>query len=179
MFGLVLVAAALGLSNFAAAIGIGLAGVDATVRWRVGIVFGVFEAAMPLCGLLLGNQVAGSLGSASSDIGAGLLVATGVYTIWQARRTRAERPPLGRRVGSLITTAMALSIDNLVVGFALGTYEVPLVIAITLIAIVSIGMSLVGLELGARLGRAIEVWSEEVSGAVLIAVGLAIAVGLL
>lgn len=51
MLALILVATALGLSNFAAAIGIGLSGVDTRVRLRVAIVFGTFEAAMPLPGL--------------------------------------------------------------------------------------------------------------------------------
>jgi putative Mn2+ efflux pump MntP len=36
----------------------------------------------------------------------------------------------------------------------------------------------VGLELGHRLGRRIEEWSEELGGAVLILVGIAIAAGL-
>jgi|ERR1039458_9563089 hypothetical protein len=68
VLGLILVATALGLPNFAAAIGIGLSGVDARVRLRVAIVFGVFETAMPLLGLFLGRQLAASFGSASSYV---------------------------------------------------------------------------------------------------------------
>ncbi len=45
--------------------------------------------------------------------------------------------------------------------------------------VVSVGMSLAGLELGHRLGRRVEEWSEEIGGAVLILVGIAIAVGIL
>src|SRR5580704_4374709 len=47
---LVLVALSLGLSNFAAAIGIGVVGTDARTRVRVGVVFGIFEAGMPVLG---------------------------------------------------------------------------------------------------------------------------------
>ena len=54
-----LVALSLGLSNFAASIGIGISGVDARTRWRVGLVFGLFEAGMPIVGLLLGRGLAG------------------------------------------------------------------------------------------------------------------------
>ncbi len=43
MFALLLVAASLGLSNFAAAIGIGVSGVDTQTRLRVGIIFGIFD----------------------------------------------------------------------------------------------------------------------------------------
>jgi manganese efflux pump family protein len=73
----------------------------------------------------------------------------------------------------------ALSIDNLVVGFALGTRKVPLVAAAATIAVVGVGMPLVGLELGDRLGGLAEKWSEEIGGVMLILVGVAMAVRLL
>jgi manganese efflux pump family protein len=73
----------------------------------------------------------------------------------------------------------SLSIDNLVVGFALGSYQVSIVAAAVVIAIVSVTMSLVGLEVGDRLGGIAAEWSEEVGGVVLIVVGAAIAAGLL
>jgi putative Mn2+ efflux pump MntP len=44
--------------------------------------------------------------------------------------------------------------------------------------VVSVGMSLVGLELGSRLGEAMEGRAEEAGGAVLILVGLALGFGL-
>ncbi len=45
--------------------------------------------------------------------------------------------------------------------------------------VISVAMSLVGLELGSRLGTRIEAWSEELGGGVLILVGLALAFGIL
>lgn len=68
---LVLVALSLGLSNFAAAIGMGVAGVDARTRVRVGIVFGIFEAGMPILGLALGHSLASTLGHATHWVGGG------------------------------------------------------------------------------------------------------------
>ncbi len=65
------------------------------------------------------------------------------------------------------------------VGFALGAYKVPLVEAAIVIAMVSVGMSLVGLEIGRRLGRSVEQWSAELGGAVLVFVGILIASGVL
>ncbi len=137
LLGLALVAAALGLSNFATAIAIGLSGVDARVRVRVGLVFGTFEAAMSVVGLLLGHHLARSLGSVSASVGGALLMATGAYTVWQARRIRSDQAPVGPRAGALVVSG-ALSIDNLVVGFALGTRKVPLVVAAAVIAVVSV-----------------------------------------
>jgi len=179
VLGLLLVAAGLGLSNFAAAIGIGLSGLDAGVRLRVGMVFGAFEAAMPLLGLVLGHRIAHALGGETTYVGGGLLIATGCYTLWQARRSQPDHAPVGARLGPLIVTGASLSIDNLVVGFALGSHKVSIPVAAVVIAIASVTMSLVGLELGERLEEVAEKWSEEIGGVVLILVGLAIGAGLL
>jgi hypothetical protein len=55
-------------------------------RLRVGLAFGLFEAAMPLLGLLLGHSLAGAPGHAAHWIGAAVLIATGLYGLIQALR---------------------------------------------------------------------------------------------
>ncbi len=47
MLTLLLVAGSVGADNFAAAVAIGLAGVDRHLRLRIAVVFGLFEAGMP------------------------------------------------------------------------------------------------------------------------------------
>ena len=74
----------------------------------------------------------------------------------------------------LIVTGAALSVDNLVVGFALGAYDVNVLSAAVIFAVVGVGMSLAGLELGRWLGTGVERWSGEVGAAVLVVVGVAI-----
>jgi len=179
VLGLVLVAFSLGASNIAASIGIGLAGVDNRTRLRVGVVFGLFEAAMPILGLVIGRSTSQQLGSAGHGVGAGLLVAVGAYTIATGLRSGRDKPPSTNRSRRLLLTGLALSIDNLVVGFALGAFHVEFVLAAAVIAVISVGMSLVGLEIGGRLGSKLEHRSELIGGAVLIAVGVALATGLL
>jgi putative Mn2+ efflux pump MntP len=187
MLAVMLVALSLGLSNFAAAIGIGVAGVDAGTRLRVGIIFGMFEAGMPVLGLLLGHGLAHTLGGAARWIGAALLIATGVYAAVQAIRSQdgqsgqnghlpaeAARP----RTGRLLVTGLALSIDNLAVGFALGAYHVNFAAAAIVIGLVSVTLSLAGLELGDRLGTTIGQRGELLGGLVLVAVGIAVASGI-
>jgi putative Mn2+ efflux pump MntP len=195
---LLLVALSVGLSNFAGAVGIGLSGVDRRTRLRVGVAFGLFEALMPVLGLLIGHDLAARLGGYSGYVGGLLLILTGVYTIWQGRREHEEvergnaggRTPLreGRakpsprtppRAPNLVMTAFALSIDNLVVGFALGVYNVSVFEAAVVMGVVSVLLSLLGLELGSRLGKRVEAWSEELGGGVLVLIGLALAFGLL
>jgi manganese efflux pump family protein len=180
-----LIAVSLGLSNFAASIGIGITGIDARTRLRVGVIFGLFETGMPILGLVLGHDLARSLGHAAHWIGAALLIATGLYAVIQPVRARNKsggqraETAVGQRTGRLVVTGLALSIDNLAVGFALGTYHVSLIPAVTVIGAVSVCLSLIGLELGHRLGAKTGEHGEILGGLVLIGVGVAIATGAL
>ena len=182
MLTIFLVAISVGLGNFAGAIGIGLSGLDALLRIRVAVVFGVFEAGMPVAGLVISHSLAKSLGSHAGEIGGVILGLTGLYGVVAAliaRRREAEAAlnPTPQGLGRLMVIAAALSIDNLAVGFALGTYHVSLAAATVTIAVVSIGLSLVGLELGNRIGVRIGEYSELLGGAVLIGVGVLLGVG--
>lgn len=185
MVAVLLIAVSLGLSNFAASIGIGISGVDARTRLRVGVVFGLFETGMPILGLVLGHDIARSLGHSAHWIGAALLIATGLYAVMQSVGARNKSggqragTVVGQRTGRLLVTGVALSIDNLAVGFALGTYHVSLVPAVAVIGAVSVCLSLIGLELGSRLGAKTGDHGEILGGLVLIGVGVAIATGAL
>ena len=98
---LLLLAVALGLSNFAAAIGIGVSGVSRDVRVRVAVVFGLFEAGMPVVGLVLGESLASGLGHAAHWLGAAALDRrAGAVSLWQAwLEPRGTDPGRDRRGG--------------------------------------------------------------------------------
>lgn len=183
MLALVLIALSLGLSNFAASVGIGVSGVDARTRVRVGVIFGLFETAMPILGLLLGRSLATALGHAAHWIGAALLIATGTYAVIQALRSPAspnDQEPAtraGLRTGRLLVTGVALSIDNLAIGFALSTFHINLAVAAIIIGAVSVSMSLIGLELGNRIGARLGARGELIGGLVLIGVGVVVTSG--
>jgi manganese efflux pump family protein len=189
MLALLLVALSLGLSNFAASVGLGASGVDHRTRLRVGLVFGFFETAMPIIGLLAGRGAAGALGHATRWLAAALLIATGLYGLVQALRAAHDgagagtqgEPPQGepQRLGQLLVTGLALSIDNLAVGFALSAVHVSLPVAVIVIGAVSVTLSLLGLELGHRLSTRIGGRGEVLGGLVLIGVGAAVAAGVL
>jgi manganese efflux pump family protein len=182
LLSLLLVSVSVGLSNFAGAIGIGLSGINVRTRIRVGIAFGFFEALMPAIGLIVGHSVEGFFGQYGKYVGGAVLILTGTYTIIQARFINVEtkvRMPRSARTESLLVTALALSVDNLAIGFALAVYPVDVWLAALTFGVVSIVMSLVGLEIGHFVGKRAEAWSEEIGGAVLVLVGIAIAVGVL
>jgi putative Mn2+ efflux pump MntP len=184
---LFLASAAVGLSNLAASVGIGMAGVNARVRLRVGVVFGVFEAGMPIVGLLIGQRLATEAGMVVRWPGAILLMLIGGLGVLRSVRARRANPPpadahaeLGiRRRGTirLLVSGLVLSMDNLVIGFALGTYGTSVAVGAIVIGAVSVGMSLVGLELGGLLGRWAGRRSDQMSGFILILVGAALAGG--
>lgn len=191
MIALLLAAAAVGLSNLAASVGIGVAGVNARVRLRVGVVFGVFEAGMPVVGLLIGQGLATEVGRVVRWPGAILLMLIGVLGVLRSLKARSASPPpadepatataptLIPRRGTvrLLASGLVLSMDNLVVGFALGTYGVGILVGAIVIGAVSVVMSLAGLELGGLLGRWAGRRGDQMSGVALILVGAAIAGG--
>jgi manganese efflux pump family protein len=182
---LLALAAVVGLSNFAASIGIGVSGVSGRTRVRVAVVFGLFEAGMPVAGLALGQSLAASLGQAARWLGAAALIAVGALSLVQAWRSRAPRGPEPReprearswRTGRVLVSGLALSSDNLAAGFVLGAYHTSLGEAALVFGAVSVAMSLAGLELGAKIGIATGDRSELIASAMLIAVGAAIAAG--
>jgi manganese efflux pump family protein len=180
---LLLVALGLGLDNFAASVSIGLSGVSASTRLRVAVIFGLFETGVPILGVLLGHGLAGDLGHAARWTGAALLIGTGGYTLAQAARERRhENPspaPAPQTTRRLLVTGIALSIDNLAVGFALGTSHISLALAAIVIGAVSVALSLAGLELGRRLGTLAGAYGELAGGLILVGVGIAIVAGIL
>lgn len=177
---LVIVAASVGLSNMAAAIGLGAGGIDRLTRLRVIVIFGLLEAGMPIIGLLIGHRVASALGRETRWLAAVLLVAVGVYSIVQAVRDQGTVTQ-SRSLGpvKLVLTGFALSLDNLIAGFALGAYQVSVAVGALVFGAVSVAMSLAGLEFGARIGRRLGDSGELLGGVALIGVGAAIALGAL
>jgi len=180
---LLLLAIALGLSNFAAAIGIGVSGVRGRDRVQIAVVFGVFEAGMPVLGVVLGQGLASSLGHVARWLGGAALIVIGVTGVVLARRGSRPAPDgaaAGRsswRLGRVVASGLALSADNLAAGFALGAYHTGLAVAATVFGVVSVVMSLAGLELGAALGARASDRCELVASVMLIAVGSAAAAG--
>jgi putative Mn2+ efflux pump MntP len=182
MVALLLVAVSVGLSNFVAAIGIGTSGVDNRTRLRVALVFGLYEAGMPIAGLFLGQRFAIVLGQASHWLGGALLIVLGLYGLIRSIRSAGDgdaAQPKSVAKSRLLISGFALSIDNLVIGFALGTYQIAILTGAIVIGLVSVALSMIGLELGARLGKWSGQRSEQLGGLILISVGVAIAAGTL
>lgn len=180
MVALLLLAVAVGLSNLAGAIGIGVSGVNGPLRLRIAVLFGLFEAGMPVLGLVLGRGAASGLGRWAPWLGGGLLITVGLVSLALTLRgsgggTRRDAGQWG--TWRVLVSAVALSVDNLAAGFALGAFQVGLAVAAPVFGVVSVIMSLAGLELGARIGAAAGDRSELIACAMLVGVGAAMAAG--
>ncbi|MBV9204618.1 MAG: manganese efflux pump [Actinobacteria bacterium] len=105
--------------------------------------------------------------------------AAGLIRGWRERGQEARAAPDAGRwgVGRLLAGGLALSGDNLAAGFALGAYHVSLAVAAGVFGVVSVAMSLAGLELGERIGAAAGERSELVACALLVVVGAVIVAG--
>jgi manganese efflux pump family protein len=187
---LILVAISVGLSNLAASVGIGVGGVDRRTRLRVGIIFGLFEAAMPVVGLLIGRGLAGGLGRAADWLAAVLLILVGGAGIVGGIRARTSATSRASSVGraanqdqpgvvQLAVSGFALSLDNVVAGFALGSYQVGVLAGVVVFGVVSAAMSLAGLEFGARIGSRAGEAGRIIGGVLVAGVGVAVGVGAL
>jgi manganese efflux pump family protein len=176
MVALLVVAVALGLNNFGAAIAIGVSGVDRRTEIKVATVFGLCDVVMPATGMLIGTGLAGPLGSAARWAGAGILFVTAIWGLIEALRGGDDTPQVWHGWRLLVSGA-ALSLDDLAVGLALGTVRYPIVLAVTLFGLMSFVMSIIGLKLGRKLGTATGEHGEVVGAIVLIGISGAMAMG--
>ena len=186
MVALLFVAVSVGLGNFGASAALGVSGVERGMRLRIAAIFGLFEAAMPLAGLAIGRTAAGDLGGHAGLVAGVVLCLAGGYTLIESVRSRgheddsdgdAPASGSGLSLGRLIVLGAALSLDNLAVGFALGAYHVQPIVAALVIGVVSVVLTLLGLELGSRLGERMGPWAERVGGVLLVVVGMVVASG--
>lgn len=149
-------------------------------RWRILLVFGVFEFSVPLLGIWLGGRAAERLADRAPWLSSALLAAVGIWTMVAAWRSSADPRRYARHAaswGGLVVLAGLLSVDNLVVGFGIGLGGAsPLLLAAT-IACFAIGFAALGLRIGHRARRHHERAAETFAGAVLVVLAVAIAAG--
>ena len=152
------------------------------------MIFGVFEAGMPIVGLLIGRRFATELGEAVRWPAAVLLIAIGaislVRSIREGRRNPAPSPraaviPAGGSPAWAGCCQRAGAQPGQPGDRVRARHLRRGVPRARSIGAVSVAMSLAGLELGGLLGRWAGRRSEQMSGVILILIGAAIAGGAL
>lgn len=173
---LVFIALSVGLDGFAVAVSIGLTKLSKGSKLRIALIFTLFETGMPLLGVIAGQHLVDILNGKASLIGGSLLVATALFQLATGHNKEEEKGVeiATKGVGSTVTAALAVSIDNLVIGFGIGTKNVSVALAALVIGIVSIVLVASGLELGRRLGKQFGKYGDYLASVILFFVGLAI-----
>jgi putative Mn2+ efflux pump MntP len=78
-----------GLDNLGAAGALRISGAGSQLRLKVAVVFGVFEASMPLLGFLLGDSIAAGFGGHAKLLVGLVLCLAGVFALVQEHAAEA------------------------------------------------------------------------------------------
>ncbi len=152
-FSIFFIAVALGVDAFVASISCGIKIQD--LKWdkfgKIALMFGFFQAGMPLLGWGLGQFVAPYISPYTALLSFGVFFALGVKTL---KDTYTEEEETCNSMCScnkwscLLSLAVATSIDAFLVGVVFSVKQVSLPTAILIIGLVTFVMSLVGCTIG-------------------------------
>ncbi len=170
----IVLGAAMGLNNALASVALGTMQIPWRQQWTTAILFGLFEAGMPIVGMWLGQDLSHLIGGKAKFIGIGVLALVGIYSL--VKHSDADETVLRGLGWKTLMLAAALSLDNLTVGFALGMIRLPIAVAAMIFGIISLVMTLIGLELGRYIGSRVRVDADKLSGAVLLLTAVAMAI---
>ncbi len=143
--------------------------------WRMAAVFGLFQAAMPVIGFLIGGLARSWIETYDHWIALVLLGGIGAKMLWEGWHYApdADRSdPFSWR--PLLLTGLATSLDALAVGVTLSVIDLPIWVSAGIIGLVTFLLCLPAIWLGARLGTRWAARAELFGGVVLIGIGVKI-----
>ena len=175
----ILLALGMSVDAFAAALARGAGSLHYTWRQTVktALIFGIVETITPLIGWLAGSMAQKFIAEYDHWLAFGLLLALGLKMIWGALHDNGEETAAadGNRTDTTLTltiiTAIATSIDSMVVGVGLAFLDANIWLTALAIGTSTTIMAAVGLRLGRLLGQKIGSRAEMAGGVVLIGIG--------
>ncbi|MFB9375852.1 manganese efflux pump MntP family protein [Kineococcus gynurae] len=176
---LVLVALGVSADAFAVALGKGLGMTRLRLKDSVALalVFGLFQAVMPLLGWALARSFRNAITEVDHWVALGLLALIGLKMIKEAVGADPDRDD-GHRLKKreLFVLGLATSIDALAVGISFAFLDVSIVPAVLLIGVTTALLSLAGVVIGHRAGLRWRRPAEIAGGVILIGIGVNILV---
>ncbi len=171
---MLLIAVSMSMDAFAVSIckGLSVRKIKPEHALSVGLWFGGFQGLMPVIGYALTAIFAGYVEAVSSYIAFGLLAFIGVNMIREALGKDEEEIDDSFCVKTMLTLAIATSIDALAVGVTLNLQGANILVAAPLIAVTTGVLSPIGLKVGNVFGARYKSKAELAGGIVL--VGLAV-----
>jgi putative Mn2+ efflux pump MntP len=140
-----------------------------------GLWFGGFQALMPLIGFYLGSLFAEAIEAVDHWVAFVLLALIGLNMIREAVSGETEHADADFSVRTMLTMAIATSIDALAVGISLAmSGGVQIWSAIAIIGVTTCLLSMLGVKLGSVFGDRFEKKAQIAGGVILILLGLKI-----
>ena len=175
---IILIAVSLAMDAFAVSIckGLSMKKMDWKKAIIIGLYFGIFQGGMPLIGYLLGVGFEESIKFIDHWIAFGLLAFIGGNMIKEALSKKEDGDEVDDKVDfkTMVVLAIATSIDALAVGVTFAFLNVNIILAVSLIAIITFVISCIGVKLGNVFGDKYEKKAELAGGIVLVLIGLKI-----
>lgn len=156
----------LSLDNFRVSIALGTVPFGLKRAVQVALTFGLWDAVMPLIGLLIGRQIGDSAGDIADLVGAAALGGYGLYLVISS--LRKPEPDELDHPWALFGIPLTLSLDNLFAGASLGVLGLSPWFSAAVFGAMTAVLSLVGLQLGQAAARLIRIRSDLLSGITLI-----------
>ena len=174
-FTITLISIGLAMDALAVSLGIGTAGEIASTRGKIRLAahFGIFQSGMTALGWLAGGTLVQYVEKFDHWIAFGLLCYVGINLIRAGldkdARAFQQDPSTGK---VMVMLSFATSIDAFAVGLSIAFLEVPVLLTVTMIGIVALLLSVIGLLFGARLGEVFGKRMEILGGLILIWIGV-------
>ena len=140
----------------------------------IALYFGTFQAIMPIIGYLLGISFKAVVESIDHWIAFFLLAVVGINMIRESLSKESESLNDLIDFKTMTPLAIATSIDALAIGITLAFLRVNIIGAVTIIGIITIFLSMIGVFIGNEFGNKYGKIAETLGGIVLIGIGLKI-----
>jgi putative Mn2+ efflux pump MntP len=173
----IFIALALSMDAFAVSMCIGTSAEhDKTnIALRAGVFFGLFQAIMPMIGWIAGYFMKGAIENIDHWIAFGLLFIIGLRMIYEAAKQKSYRRIFNiDNLWVMISLSLATSIDALAVGLSFALLQIPILLAVAIIGVITFGLSFAGVHIGEKLSGIIGNKVEIAGGIVLIGIGVKI-----
>lgn len=171
---ILLIAVSMSMDAFAVSIckGLSVRKIEPKHALSVGLWFGGFQGMMPVIGFALTSIFSGYIESVSAYIAFALLAFIGGNMIREALSKDEEEIDDSFSVMTMLTLAVATSIDALAVGVTLNLQGASILLAAPMIAVTTGLLSPIGLKVGNVFGAKYKSKAELAGGVVLVGLGV-------
>ena len=140
----------------------------------VGLYFGIFQALMPIIGYSIGIKFYEQITNVDHWIAFILLFCIGINMIKDAIINKEEEKDDSLKTQDMLVLAVATSIDALSVGITFAFLNVNIILACTLIGVITFAISIIGVKIGNVFGNKYEKKAQIFGGIILIILGFKI-----